>query len=457
MKRLLACAFLLSVAAGTVSQAQVRPVAFTHAVIIDGNGGVPIEDGILVIRGDRIEAVGDARSVSIPAGADVRDLKGKTVMPGLADMHVHLVGGWDGEAVDLLGYPRYLNAYLYAGVTTVLDLGNVLPYVVQLRDEIAAGRLTGPRIYCAGPLLDGADPLWPPISFSIVSADQIPGVVERLKQNRVDVLKAYAGLSDRLVAALVREARKNSLPVFVDQGFRNGGIELVMGDGVTTYAHVPGFPLDKFLGSEALPAMKQRGVRFITTLATTESFSKRRLADLSFLDSPLIQDTIPASFIADLRALAARPLDERERAHAQRNLQRFKQQAANTKALFDAGFLVVAGTDGPYPGVPQGEGLHRELELLVEAGLQPLDAITMATRNAAQLMGADKEWGTLEPGKLADVLVINGRPDRRIADTRNIEAILQLGRMLDRDKLKFNPKTDPGFRPSAPVSSDGRP
>ena len=448
-------AFLLVVIGATALQAQVRPVAFTHAVIIDGNGGAPIENGVLVVRGEKIEAVGDASSVTIPAGADVRDLKGKTVMPGLADMHVHLVGGWDGEAVDLLGYQRYLNAYLYAGVTTVLDAGNVLPYVVQLRDEIAAGRLTGPRIYCAGPLLDGADPLWPPISFSIVSLDQIPGVVERLKRSRVDVIKAYAGLSDRLVAALVREARKNSLPVLVDQGFRNGSIELVMGDGVTTFAHAPGFPLDEFLGPDALPAMKQRGVRFITTLAATESFSKRRLADLSFLDSPLIQDTIPPSFVADLRALAARPLDERERTAAGRNLQRLKQQAANIKALFDAGLLVAAGTDAPYPGVPQGEGLHHELELLVEAGLRPLDAITMATRNAAELMGADKEWGTLEPGKLANVLVINGRPDRQIRDTRNIEAVMQLGKMLDREKLKFNPRTDPGFLPSAPVSSGG--
>ena len=131
-----------------------RVRAFTHAVILDGRGGVPLENGTLVVRGDRIDAAGLAESVSIPPGAEVIDLRGKTLMPGLADMHVHLMGGWDGEAVEMLGYRRYLNALLYAGVTTVLDTGNVMPFVVQMRDEIAAGRLAGPRIYCTGPLVD---------------------------------------------------------------------------------------------------------------------------------------------------------------------------------------------------------------------------------------------------------------------------------------------------------------
>jgi imidazolonepropionase-like amidohydrolase len=163
------------------------------------------------MRGEKVEAVGTVGSVQIPAAAEVRDLKGKALMPGLADMHVHLNGGWDGESVDMLGYQRYLNALLYAGVTTVFDAGNTLPYIIQLRDEIAAGRLIGPRIYCAGPLLDGADPAWRPISYSVTSVDQIPGIVKELKQSRVDAIKAYAGLYhlDRAVApCLVDEQRQ---------------------------------------------------------------------------------------------------------------------------------------------------------------------------------------------------------------------------------------------------------
>lgn len=137
----------------------------------------------------------------------------------------------------------------------------------------------------------------------------------------------------------------------------------------------------------------------------------------------------------------------------EQNMKRFMQQSANLKKLFDAGLFIAAGTDAPYPGVFQGEGIHREMELLVEAGVPPMDAIVMATRNAARLIGAGGEWGTLEPGKLANLLVIQGRPDQRIQDMRNIDRVVRLGRILDRERLKLNPDTDPGFLPVAPVSA----
>ena len=106
---------------------------------------------------------------------------------------------------------------------------------------------------------------------------------------------------------------------------------------------------------------------------------------------------------------------------------------------------MIAGTDAPYPGDFQGEGIHHELELLVESGLTPLEAISSATRNAARLMKAS-DWGTLEPGKLADLLVINGKPDQNIQETHNVEMVFKEGTRLDRAQLKFNPARDPGFR-----------
>ncbi len=427
-----------------------RPIAFTHAVIVDGNGGTPIENGVLVVRGDKIDAVGPAESVPLPAGSVVTDLRGKVLMPGLTDMHVHLLGGWDGESVDMLGYQRYLNALLYSGVTTVLDMGNMKAYIIQMRDEIAAGRLVGPRIYCAGPLIDGPDPLWAPISYSVTSVEQIPKMVRQLKQDRVDIIKAYVGLSVPMVWALAAEARKNSLPLLVDQSWRNGSPELAAG-GITGFAHSPDF----IFGEEATSMLKQRNIKFISTLSVVEAKSRRRLEDLAFLEQPLIKDTIPPDFIADLRADAKRLQESKQwnSGPRQQNLNRFKQQVLNLKKLYDAGLIFAAGTDAPYPGVFQGEGIHRELELLVEAGVAPLKALTMATRNAAELINAGSEWGTLEPGKLANLLVINGRPDQRIQDTRNIVTVMKLGKTVDRDKLKLNPATDPGFRPISPVSS----
>jgi imidazolonepropionase-like amidohydrolase len=426
-----------------------RPVAFTRAVIIDGNGGAPIENGTLVVRGEKIEAVGPAESVQVPASAEVRNLGGKVLMPGLADMHVHLVGGWDGVSGDMLGYQRYLNSLLYAGVTTVLDAGNVQPYVVQMRNEIAAGRLIGPRIYCAGAIVDGAEPEWPSISYSVTSIDQIPKIVRRLKEDRVDIIKAYIGLSDRMVMTLVQEARKNSLRVFIDQGHRNGSLDLTF-TGIAAFAHVPDVPIFSLYSSDAINFMKQQGVMFTSSLAVIESFSRRRLSDLTFLDHPLIKDTTPPSFLADLRAGAQRELGPIPPGHDS-PVERFKQRLKNVKALFDAGFLLNAGTDAPYPGVFLGEGIYHELELLVEAGLRPLEAITVATRNGALWIGAGKEWGTLESGKLANLLVINGRPDQRIQESRNIELVMQLGRILDRERLKLDVKTDPGFRPLSQV------
>ncbi len=428
-----AFSFCILIQAGSPAHGQAQPVAFTHAVIIDGNGGVPIEDGVIVVRGDRVESVGAAADTKIPPNAEVRDIGGNVIMPGLADMHVHFAHGWDGKTTDLLGYQRYLNSLLYCGITTILDTGNTLPFISQVRDEIAAGRLVGPRVYCAGPMIDGADPLWPTISYSITSVEQVPGLVRRLKQDRVDIVKAYSGLSDSAIAALVQETRKNSLALFVDQSWRNGSLELVMGDGVTAFAHAPDFPPS----SDAIAMMKPRGVKFITTLSVVESYSRRRLADLGFLESPLIKDTTPPAVLAALRAEAERAPDGGLSASIKENTRRLKMRSSNVKSLFEAGFLLAAGTDAPYPGVFQGEGLHRELELIVEAGLRPLDAITIATGNAAKILGAEAEWGTLAPGRLANLLVINGRPDQRIQDSRNIELVMLRGRIIEREKLRL--------------------
>jgi imidazolonepropionase-like amidohydrolase len=434
-------------AAGQRTTGAGRATAYAHAVVIDGRGGSPVEDGTVVVRGDRIEAAGPATAVAIPADADVIDLKGRTLMPALADMHVHLLGGWDGESVEMLGYRRYLNGLLYAGVTTVLDAGNVTPFVTQMRDEIAAGRLVGPRIYCAGPLVDGADPLWPPISYSVTSVEQIPRVVRQLKASRVDVIKAYGGLSVPLVWALAAEGRKAALPVLVDQGWRNGSLELAAG-GISAFAHSPDF---LFGGDEALAMLKQRGVTFVSTLAVVESKARRRLENLSFLDQPLIRDAVPPDFLEDLRA--SKPAANWETGPKQENLRRFRQQGANLKRLVDAGIPVAAGTDAPYPGVFQGEGLHHELELLVEAGLTPLQAISAATANAARLVGAGNDWGTLEPGRLANLLVVNGRPDRLVSETRRIDTLVLRGRPVNRDALRYDAKTDPGYRPVASVAA----
>jgi imidazolonepropionase-like amidohydrolase len=421
--------------------AQEKPIAILHARLIDGLGGPPVEDAAVILQANKITYAGAASGARVPQGAQVIDAKGKTVMPGLADMHVHLTGGWDGIGTDLLGYQRYLNAMLYAGITTVLDTGNYQPWVLQLRQEAASGHLLSPRIYCTGAMIDAADPAWPDLAYALTSRTQIPEFVERDKRNGVDLLKGYANLSDRLLRRLVQEAHKQKLRVVIDQWERNGSPDLVQ-TGIDGFAHAP----TRKMPADDIQAIKEHGLFVITTLTVEEYSGRRRLADLKFLEEPFIADTTPPWFLTDLRAEATRDLSEAEKSEVQQGAAGFEEMKRNVKKLLDAGVLVAAGTDAPYPGVFQGEALHRELELLVAAGLTPLQAIRLATFNAARIMHAEEEWGSLQAGRAANVVIVAGNPAERISDSRKIETVILNGKLLDRSGLKFDAKRDPGFR-----------
>jgi imidazolonepropionase-like amidohydrolase len=421
--------------------AQEKPIAIVHARLIDGLGGPPVEDAAVILQGSKIAYAGPASGAKVPQGAQTIDARGKTVMPGFADMHVHLTGGWDGIGTDLLGYQRYLNAMLYAGITTVLDTGNYQPWVLQLRQEAASGHLLSPRIYCTGAMIDAADPAWPDLAYSLTSRTQIPEFVERDKRNGVDLIKGYANLSDRMLRRLVQEAHKQKLRVVIDQWERNGSPDLVQ-TGIDGFAHAP----TRKMSADDIQTIKEHGLFVITTLTVEEYSGRRRLADLKFLEEPLIADTTPPWFLADLRAEATRNLSEEEKSEVQRSAAGFEEMKRNVKKLLDAGVLVAAGTDAPYPGVFQGEALHRELELLVAAGLTPLEAIRLATFNAARIMHAEDEWGSLQAGRAANVVVVAGNPAEQIRDTRKIEIVIRNGKILDRASLKFDLKRDPGFR-----------
>ena len=426
--RVVVCFFVVGVLSG-IAAAQIT--AITHARVIDGTGTPATDDRTILIEGRVIKAIGGPE-LKPSINARVIDAKGKTVMPGLSDMHVHLVGGWDGDATDMLGYQNYMNALLYSGVTTVLDTGNVPPYVLQLRQAIASGVIQGPRIYCVGPILDGADPVWGPIALAISSKYQVAPIVEQLKGENVDLIKLYVGLSDRLVRAISVEAKKKNLRTIIDQWDRNGSIDL-MDSGIAGFAHLPGHSIS----ADAVHHAKETGIFFISTLAVHEVFTGRRLRDLGFLNDPLIADVVPASQLKGLREFAQKPISAELQKKIDRALADFQGAEGNVKPLWDAGVLIATGTDAPYPGDFQGEGVHHELELLVESGLTPRQAITAATKNAAAIMDADKEWGTLEPGKLANILVIDGKPDQNIHDTRHITLVMKQGDVVDREKLKF--------------------
>jgi len=426
------------------SAAGPPPLAIVHGTIIDGRGGPPIVDGTVVVRGGRIESVGPSAGIAVPKDARIIEARGKSVLPGLADLHVHLTGGWDGVNIDFLGYQRYLNSLLYAGVTTVLDTGNNQAYILQMRQEVAQGRLLGPRIYCTGAMIDGADPAWPDLAYAVASTSQIPGIVQRDKQAGVDLIKGYANLSIRLLQSLTEAAGKAGLRVVVDQWDRNGSPDVARA-GIAGFAHLP----TRVMSPEDIQVLKEKGLFLITTLAVNESFARPRFRDHpDFLATPLIADTTPAWLLGDLRAFVARPNPEETREKSERYQQELRESMTNARKLHDAGLLLGAGTDAPYPGVFHGEGLHRELELLVASGLTPLQAIRAATYDAARILKAEEVWGSLQPGRRADVLVVAGNPAERIGDTRAIEVVIKEGVVLDRKALRFDPARDPDLRPT---------
>src|ERR1700733_786709 len=433
------CLALLGLAANLSS---ANPIAITNVRIIDGNGGAPVEHRTIVLEGQRIVAAGVSSAVHGPAGSRRVDGKGGSVFPGRAEMHPHLLGGIHGVGLDILGYQKYLNALLYAGVTTVMDTGNVEPFVLQLRASVRSGLVLGPRIYCVGPILDGADPVWPALSMAISSKDQVPRMVESLAGEKVDFIKLYVGLSDQLIHAISTEAGKHKLRTIIDQWGRNGSADIAQ-EGISGVAHFPSHRIS----DETIAALKAHNVFLISTLAVQESSLGRRFADLSLLDDPLISDTTPKRALDGLRKQYAGLTAEQLAAKNDYTMHvDLKGAESNVPRLRDAGILFAAGTDAVYPGDFQGEGLHRELELLVESGPTPLQAITTATKNAAAIVNASNEWGTLEAGKLANLVIVDGKPDQRISDTRRIVVVIKEGALIDRTALRIDHSRIPDYQ-----------
>jgi imidazolonepropionase-like amidohydrolase len=289
-------------------------------------------------------------------------------------------------------------------------------------------------------MIDSADPIWPSLAEPLSSYGQVPRLLQRLLDNHVDMVKGYAGLSDLHLTALAQEAKRVNLRVIVDVWERNGSPS-VSRTGIYGFAHAP-HAVD--VTAELAREMATRGMAVISTLTVRESFANTRMQDLSFLDQPLIKDVTPPNFLVEIREAAARgefrttgPAMETYRAWLPR-------ASANVMTMWRAGVLLAAGTDAPYPGVFQGEGLHRELELLVAAGLTPVEAIQAATANAARFMsGGSADWGSIEVGRRADLVVVSGRPHERIADTRTIVDVMQRGHLLNRDALRVQPGETP--------------
>lgn len=401
--------------------ARVRPiasgrVALVGATLIDGTGTAPIVDGVIVVDAGTVTAMGARGTVVIPPGTRRLDVRGRTIIPGLWDMHAHVAQIEWGPA------------YLAAGVTTVRDMGGERDFLRAMRDVIDRDRAPGPRLLLAG-LVDGGGPS----AFGVdtaVTAEEAVQVVRGYHAQGFRQIKVYSLVKPDVVAALAREAHRLGMTVTghvpvgmspeqaVDSGFDQLAHLVVHGD--------PAAPASR----EAIAFLARHGTVMDPTVSWNELLGHASAVPVRAFQPGVSMLPYP------LRALLLTTGAEVDTAVARARL---TQQLAMIAALHAAGLPVVAGTD---KGVP-GHSLHRELELYVAAGLTPMEALRSATAVPARVMGLAGQVGTLAPGMRADLVVLDANPLDAIANIRRVHWTMTAGRLYDAAALWRSVGADP--------------
>jgi imidazolonepropionase-like amidohydrolase len=383
--------------------------ALVGATVIDGTSRAPIEDATIVIRDGRISAIGARASTPIPQGTKTVSVRGKTIIPGLWDMHAHVA------------LPEWGFAYLGVGVTTIRDMGGEKSFLTSFRDAIADGRVLGPRMLMAG-LVDGsgAD------AFGTVYADtpeEGRAVVNAYEAAGFQQLKLYTLIKPDVAGAIIRRAHEIGMTV-TGHVPRAMTLASMVDSGTDNVAHLP---IRGDTASEAFKAqvrmLAEHHVVIDPTVSWNELLGHANSTPLTRFQPGFSQVSWP------LRASYGSIRNPADSAAADRSL---RASLAAIKALHDGGVRIVAGTDYGLPGF----SLLRELELYVEAGFTPLEAIQSATAIPADVMRSSNEAGTLERGKRADLVVLDRDPLLDIHNIRSSHWVIANGRMFLTSELK---------------------
>jgi imidazolonepropionase-like amidohydrolase len=433
---------------------QAPVVALTHVRVIDGTGAAPLEDQTVVIRDGKIQAVESADKIALPAGAKVLDRTGYTAIPGLVGMHDHLFypsGGRTNPAIyNEMGFsaPRL---YLACGVTSLRTTGSIEPYTdLELKKLIDRGEIPGPKVHVTGPYLEGVGAFTPQMHV-LASPEEARKTVDYWADEGVTSFKAYMNITHAELAAAIDEAHKRGLKItghLCSVGFREAaelGIDDLEHGLLVDSEFVPGKSQDICPSSkETDESLLKLDIAGDALQRTIHDLVARHVAVTSTL--PVFETFVPNRPPLEQRVLDAMAMEARVSYLATRAIVAarttpdwaalLKKEMEFERAFVKAGGLLLAGNDPTgYGGDLAGFGDQREVELLVEAGFTPVEAIHIASANGAEFLDETKSLGTIAPGKAADMVLIHGDPSKNIADIEKVETVFKDGVGYDSAKL----------------------
>lgn len=398
------------------STAADKTIIITGGTLIDVISGKPMPNTTVIIENGIIKKIGEAGKVKIPAGAKVIDAKGKTILPGLWDMHAHF------EQVD------WGPAYLAAGVTTVRDCGNEFSFINAVQSAIDNGKGLGPKILKAG-IIDGKGPM----ALGIIQADtkeEAVKAVDRYKDNGFDQIKIYSSVKPAIVKAICDEAHKRGLTV-TGHIPNNMTLQACVDSGMDMVNHIQyvysimkrnkdrSVNFEDSTSVAAVKFIKDHHTVIDPTLGVFEMLFRSNKEDITNVEPAFY--TLPAPYQVIFKNTGMEPANATKLAPA------WQSFVKCVKVLYDAGVPIIAGTDQDFPGY----SLDRELELYVQAGLTPIQAIQTATITPASVMKMDKETGSVQEGKHADIIIIDGDPLNNIRDIRKVTTVIKSGKIYD--------------------------
>ena len=455
--RLLLALIIVSIPA-LAHQTEPHFLVINHVTVIDMTGAPPRTNMTVVIQADRIKQIRSSDHIRIPRGSQIIDARGSFLIPGLWDMHVHFTE-----------VARTFPMFIANGVTGVRNVGGDLEQLLKLRAAVAAGKLLGPRIVTCGPIVDGPDPAAHGPTIVVANADEGRKAVDDLKARGADCIKVYDRLPRDAYFAIIDEARKKEIPVVGHVPLSVSSLEASEA-GQASIEHLGNFfesatSLGSALYKDEIAVkdpsefprrIAARGARMLDMYDEQRAreilvaFVRNRTWQVPTLETKWTQTYIDDLFSKGDYRLKYIPAADFQWWSPKTNFfarYRTPEYIAYKKRLFErelqlvgdmhrAGVRFMTGTDLSGAFVFAGFSVHHEMELLVRAGLTPLEALQASTRNPAIFLGEEKSAGTVEVGKIANLVLLEANPLADIRNTQRINAVILKGRYLSKQKLQ---------------------